>query len=72
MFRYLDVSDKVDEVVEVLKKQNNLMEELQHEDEDLDEWFNASVTELNASASSLDDSHGLHERITGVREEIER
>ena len=70
--RYLDIGDRVDEVVENLKQQFSLWEELLREDEELDEWFNSSITLLNTSASSLDDSSGLKDQISEVQQEIER
>ena len=71
-YRYLDIGDRIEEVLESLKKQYNLWEVLLQADEELDEWFNSSINQLNASASSLDDSSGLQDRIVEVREEIEK
>ena len=48
------------------------MQELYQEDEDLDDWYNSSVTELNTSASSLEDSLRLQEKIQDIRKEVER
>ena len=68
----MDIGDKIEEVIEGLQKQYGLWEELVHADEELNNWFNSSITDLNASASSLDDSSGLKEKIEEVHQEIER
>ena len=58
--------------MESLRQQLSLWEELLHEDEEIEEWFNSSVVLLNTSASSLDDSSGLKDQISDVKLEIDR
>ncbi|CAK8680522.1 unnamed protein product [Clavelina lepadiformis] len=70
--RYLDVGDKTEEVLESLKRQLALWNELAHADEYLEEWFNSSINDLNASVSSLEDSVGLQGKLKEVHGEIEK
>jgi len=72
MSRYLDVGDKVEETLESLKGQMSLWKELVSAEEELEDWVNTSISDLNASVSSLEDSAGLQSKIKEVHSEIEK
>ncbi|XP_077969764.1 nesprin-1-like isoform X1 [Styela clava] len=70
--RYLDVQDKVEETLENLQGQLGLWKELAGADEEMEDWMNTSINDLNASISSLDDSAALKDKLAAVHEEIDK
>merc|ERR1712096_353496 len=68
--RYLDIVDKIDEVLESFD-QLKLWKELQQVDDTIEEWMTVHVEELiNNKNSSLDDSATFRQKLSKVEEQL--
>merc|ERR1712096_424973 len=69
--RYLDIVDKIDEVLESFDQQLKLWKELQQVDDTIEEWMTVHVEELiNNKNSSLDDSATFRQKLSKVEEQL--
>uniref|UniRef100_A0AAV2JAL2 Calponin-homology (CH) domain-containing protein n=1 Tax=Knipowitschia caucasica TaxID=637954 RepID=A0AAV2JAL2_KNICA len=67
---WLDVSEKIDDNVEHLNQSLMVWEDVRRISEDIENWTNHCVSELNQSLSNLNDSHRFSARLSALQIEI--